>query len=558
VAILAPVGAKRVALDHYREEIMHWLRIGVIGFIGIWLLQALADRADAQGSPPQQFVPGELIVGYKTPQDREDAIRDMRDKKEKMRVRGEIPSDVQVRKVGESSLAVHIDYPTINRNTRDNPASEYTLLEEVAKQLKDNDSRVKYAHPNWIMRIDPPGAPDDAKIQPQKLNGIEGDKTRSATGPNDPLYALQWDLHPLPEGMNAVGAWNISKGSTDIVVAVLDTGILYNQEDINGSGNVLPGYNFISKNLCTNEKVSRSSDATDLGDSCKGGRDTWHGTHVAGTVGAVGSNNGKGVVGVAWNVSVLPVRVLGPNGGSTSDIVDAMRWAAGLPVAGVPINKHPADIINMSLGSPIRGGTKMFECTEQYFGEYIDAIREVRQAGVIVVASAGNGEYIDGDNHSCTPDAKNPQCKHVQDDVKNAAPGGCPGVISVAASDPEGHLAYYSNYGAVTIMAPGGDVTQSRDYIVGGQRKQMALGVWSSYNGAYYMPYQGTSQAAPHVAGAIALALAAHPEWRHKPDLVEKALRTSAVTPVEGACPQRMPCGPGQLDAVKFLEAKPR
>jgi serine protease len=250
---------------------------------------------------------------------------------------------------------------------------------------------------------------------------------------------------------------------------------------------------------------------------------------------------------------VLPVRVLGPLGGSTSDIVDGMRWAAGLPVAGAPINKRPADIINMSLGGPTRTKRGMLECTEENYGEYIDAIKEVRQAGVIVVASAGNGEWIDADDQTCQPDVKNPQCHKVQDDVKNAVPAGCPGVISVAASDPLGHLARYSNYGAVTIMAPGGDVNQTEDFILNGKRTPLALGVWSRVKNTY-RAYNGTSQAAPHVAGAIALALATHPEWRRKPNLIEQMLRAAAVTPIEGACPQGKPCGPGQLDAAKLLE----
>ena len=98
---------------------MRWLRIALVGLIGIWLLPVLADRAAAQGNPSQPFVPGELIVGYKSPEDREDAIREMRQTKEKLRVRGEIPSDMQANKVGESALRVRIDFPNaVKRSTR--------------------------------------------------------------------------------------------------------------------------------------------------------------------------------------------------------------------------------------------------------------------------------------------------------------------------------------------------------------------------------------------------------------------------------------------------------
>ena len=222
--------------------------------------------------------------------------------------------------------------------------------------------------------------------------------------------------------MNATGAWQLSNqqiGSRDIVVAVLDTGILYDHPDIKGSGNILGGYDFVT---------SGKPDATDTGDACPDDpnpSDSWHGTHVAGTIGAVGTNNSQGMAGVAWQVSILPVRVLGKCGGTQKDIINGIYWAAGFPVEGVPPNDHPADIISMSLGG--QGACEP---------EYKQAIDYARKAGAVVVVAAGN-------------DAQ---------DVKDFEPGGCPGVISVAASDNQGRLAYYSNYGAVTIMAPGGDI----------------------------------------------------------------------------------------------------
>lgn len=542
---------------------MRRLRICFMALSLIWLPQALAYRAHAQGAPSQSFVPGELIVGYNSPKDRAAAMREMRTTTDKVRVRGETPRGVQARELGGSAITLHIDFPArVSRSTQGDPASELSLLQEVAQQLKEKDPRVKYAHPNWIMGIDPPMPSDgnNAPVQLQNLDiGVEGEAAPSGIVPNDPFFVLQWDYQAPPTGMNAVGAWGLSKGSKDIVVAVLDTGILSDHPDMKQSGNLLRGYNFVSRNLCTGTALQRGPDATDPGDACKGRPDSWHGTHVAGTVGAAGSNNRVGIAGVAWNVTVVPVRVLGPGGGSTSDIIDAMRWAAGIRVAGAPLNDHPADIINMSLGGPIRGPQGLFECTPQYFGSLIDAIAEVRKKGVTVVASAGNGEYVDANNQRCTPDPQHPQCRQIQDDVRNAQPAGCPGVISVAASDPNGHLAYYSNYGAVSIMAPGGDVTQLGNYVVGGKNIQLPLGVWSTFDmskGGTYYPYQGTSQAAPHVAGAIALALARHPEWRHKPDLIEQKLRATAVPARQGACPREKPCGPGQLDAAKLLEAR--
>jgi serine protease len=322
--------------------------------------------------------------------------------------------------------------------------------------------------------------------------------------------------------MNAAAAWKLEKGSRDVVVAVLDTGLLLDHPDIQNSGNVLPGYNMV--------RPARGPDPTDPGDACPPSKpvSSWHGTHVAGTIGAIGSNNGRGATGVNWNVSVLPVRVFGYCGhGTVEDIADAVRWAAGLSVPDMPAeqnNKHPAHVINMSLGIAK-------PCTEDM--TYLAAaIEEARANGTAIVASAGN------DHH----------------DVQGYSPAGCKGVITVTAGNREGRLASYSNYGAVTIMAPGGEGRISDE-----EELKLPRGVWSvvqvnakNREGVEAMP--GTSMAAPHVSGAIALALARHPDWRGKPDLIERKLRESASPVMAGACPN--PCGVGQLDAAKLIDAR--
>ena len=165
--------------------------------------------------------------------------------------------------------------------------------------------------------------------------------------PNDPQFGNQWHYNYVAgssEGLNLPAAWNITTGSSSIVVAVVDTGIL-NHTDL--AGRTVAGYDFIDDTFVANDGNGRDNNPADPGDwilanECGGTHSaqssSWHGTHVAGTIGAA-SNNSVGVAGVNWNAKILPVRVLGKCGGYTSDIVDGMRWAAGLSVSGVPANE---------------------------------------------------------------------------------------------------------------------------------------------------------------------------------------------------------------------------
>ena len=186
--------------------------------------------------------------------------------------------------------------------------------------------------------------------------------------PNDPYFPLQWSLMGPPGGIRATAAWDVTTGSPNGVVAVVDTGILLHPEF---GARILGGYDFISNPALSGDGDGRDPNPTDAGDwvvanACYPGsparNSTWHGTHVAGIIAAQGNNgagiiaaqgnNGAGIAGIDWQTKILPVRVLGKCGGALSDVIDGMRWAAGLPVPGVPANPTPARVINMSLGGP--------------------------------------------------------------------------------------------------------------------------------------------------------------------------------------------------------------
>ena len=347
--------------------------------------------------------------------------------------------------------------------------------------------------------------------------------------PNDPQYVNQW--HYLAPGaghygINAPAAWDLTTGSPSVVVAVIDTGIT-NHADL--SGRTVPGYDFISDSQIANDGGGRDSNPSDPGDwitaaesssgyfaGCQIQNSSWHGTHTAGTIGAA-SNNGVGVAGVNWNSKILPVRVLGKCGGYTSDIADGMRWAAGLSVSGVPANANPAKVLNLSLG-----GYGACDAT------YQDAVNAITAAGTTVVVSAGNSNA----------------------DAINYRPGNCTGVITVAATDRDGGRASYSNYGStIEISAPGGDQSYTND----------PNGVLSTLNTGTQVPiadayvyYQGTSMAAPHVAGVASLLYSLKPSLT--PAEVLTILQNTVTNFPSGTCNTSI-CGRGIVNAGAAVAA---
>jgi len=302
--------------------------------------------------------------------------------------------------------------------------------------------------------------------------------------PNDPDYGKQWNLQMI----NMPKAWEMSKGKS-AVVAVLDTGIAYEDyedfkqvPDLKGV-KFVEGYDFVNNNKHAND-------------------DHGHGTHVAGTI-AQATNNKEGVAGVAFEATLMPVKVLDQFGsGYTTGIADAIRWAAD----------HGANVINMSLGG---GGRSLV---------MENAVNYARKKGVTVVCAAGNGgrgvvEF----------------------------PAAYPGSVAVVAVGPGGTKAPYSSWGKeADISAPGGDKSQGNEAGI----LQNTIDPKDNAKSIYAW-YQGTSMATPHVAGIAALLVAAGAK---NPDQVEKALFASAHPP-KGTSGWSEQYGHGVVDAEAALKA---
>jgi len=335
--------------------------------------------------------------------------------------------------------------------------------------------------------------------------------------PNDTLYgdnlvgftptAGQWYLRApggtIQSAINVEPAWDITQGSTSVVVAVLDTGIRYDHADL--SANLLPGYDMVTNVGMANDGNGRDADASDPGDwityaetsgggqfaGC--GRDgnnnlaaensTWHGTQTTGLIGAL-TNNGTGMASVGRNVQILPVRVLGKCGGYDSDIMAGMLWAAGIGVSGVPTNPNPAKVINLSLGG---SGA----CSQAYR----DTLTQLTALGVTVVASAGNSG------------------------LSVTVPANCPGVIGVAGLRHAGTKVGYSDLGPeITISAPAGNCVNTLSgqpclypiLTTSNAGTTTPIAANSIYTNSYYTSL-GTSFSAPMVSGTIGLMLSVDP-----------------------------------------------
>lgn len=417
--------------------------------------------------------------------------------------------------------------------------------------------------------------------------------------PSDPLfsarlpvggrfYDFQWYLKSAqPAAIRADAAWDITRGgaspaTSPVVVAVVDSGARLDHPDL--AGKLLPGFDFVSCSTLTdcavpNDGDGWDADPTDPGDfitaqellnptfqgkQCGAGDEydeptasTWHGTRVAGLIGA-NTDNGIGMAGVGFNVRILPVRVLGKCGGALSDVLAGMYWAAGFfdtdsgrpipyPVLNDPAalrdhpNLHPAQIINMSLGA---GGS----CSALY----ATAVREITAVGVLIVAAAGN------------------------DGGAVSQPADCPGVLAVAGLRQSGTKVAFSSLGPeIGIAAPAGNCVLSgvTDPCLYGLSTLVNLGEQDAgadgYSTPLVMPSSGTSFAAPLVAGTAALMKTLNPTLtpvqliarlqqsaRIFPTSDENLTTRLCLPPSQAGAAQDQPCvcttqlcGAGMLDA---------
>jgi serine protease len=335
--------------------------------------------------------------------------------------------------------------------------------------------------------------------------------------PNDPLYGQQWNLFEDAGGARLPGAWDRERGAPTIIIALLDNGIL-DHVDLDPA-RLVPGYDFISDPEIANDGDGRDADPADPGDWTAAGEcipgepaaaSTWHGIKVAGLVGAA-TDNGAGIAGVTHGTLLLMVRVLGRCGGFTSDIVDAMRWAAGLPVPGVADNANPARVLNLSFG-----GQGRCSRSEQ------EAIDDVTARGTVVIAAAGNNAG----------------------DVALTSPASCRGVVTVAATTRAGARATYTNTGTgVDVSAPGGDagngipvLTNTGDTIPAADGFSLAA---------------GTSYATAHVSGIAALMLSVNADLN--PLQVADILAASARPFADASCDPSL-CGSGIVDAEAAVQ----
>jgi serine protease len=444
------------------------------------------------------------------------------------------------------------------------------------------DADVEWAAPDLPVRRQQTQVPPDQGFATLQWN-LFAPTTAFAT----PTTAGGTKVFTPTGGANLPAAWARSVGSASVTVAVIDTGVALGHRDLRGR--MLPGYDFVSSaalqgdqpnlpaNFVSNDGDGRDADPSDPGDwvtaaeesqypvACRNSTapSSWHGTHMAGIVAAQWGNDvdtaintirpGTRLAGIGPALRILPIRALGKCGGTSSDVIDAMYWAVGLPVTGVQTNPNPARVINLSLGG--LGGACVAGTT------YFDAINAVLRTGAIVLAATGNGgEDGIGDEGALQP-------------------ANCPGVFGITAHSVNGDSAVYANtarrtnLSEVLISAPGGGAPFQLPVVPPLEPSDNANVIWSTglfgatiptspvsatdtRSGDSILGLTGTSPATPQVAATVAMMLSVNPALTR--DQVRGILVASARPHPPGTyCgpgqPGETTCGAGLLDAGAAL-----
>jgi serine protease len=351
-------------------------------------------------------------------------------------------------------------------------------------------------------------------------NTLGTSSSNDAITVNDFYFPVQWYLNGQ-NGISMSSAWKYATGDGSKVVAVIDTGIKEHQQinkalTRNADGTIY-GYDFVSDINSAADGDGEDPNPNDEGGDASGGN-SYHGTHVAGIIAA--EHDFLGTAGISPNVKVLPIRALGRDGGTVADLLKAINWAAGVSISGIPKNRYPVSVINLSLGA-----REAVPCSGGYASVFETAISK----GITVVVAAGN-----------------------ESRPSLSFPANCPGVIAVVATQSLGDRAAYSNFGPqVLISAPGGEFS-----IGSTESPESRGGIISSWVNASNLPdyrlSEGTSMAAPVVSGIVALMYSMQPSI--KPDQVRSILATSVKAFAPGSnCSISGACGSGIVNAKLAL-----
>lgn len=353
-----------------------------------------------------------------------------------------LPGGVEIVKVSGASRG-GLSAPRLEKLSLENSPirlARALTLDRLRRLLRE--PQVEYAEPNFVRK--------------------------TMRTPNDPGFSVQWHYNLI----NLPPAWDLTTGSDDVTIGLIDTGVLTTHPDLDAR--LTAGFDFVRDPERANDGDGIDPDPTDPGDDPKKQSSSFHGTHVAGTAGAA-TDNRTGVAGTTWQGRLMPLRALGVDGGTDADIAQAIRYGAGLSNVSGQLPAQRADILNMSFGGP------------GYSQTLQDALHQARSRGVILVAAAGN-------ENSSVP----------------SSPASLDGVLSVSAVDAGLRKASYSNFGgSIDLCAPGGDTGTNLN---GDGYPDGVLSTLGNDRGDFlYRFHQGTSMACAHASGVVALMRAVHP-----------------------------------------------